>query len=314
MENPLADYVVAILPLVIGQLTFPPLSYFLGENPPNQWRPLFELWYEVIPRNIKSLDLVHSMTLLESDKVTGWSPNMITSLFVHYNFDHLLNNLSGLITTGYRVYLRAGPTALYSVFFAGGVAASLPMADFYEKAIGALSKGKKGDGDNSSLKSQLLSLFPENIAKMQESVLSTLHKATAITKRYMGSSGAICALMGFEYSCALIDSAKILYYFATERRQRNRNADRHRRMLLSLLTNSWTLYAYSMAMYNDWLQIQSAQQTPQSLLPIPSIFFTFFGSQGGSPIVDHYSHLQGFGFGALVGMGHLALSGLRLLK
>jgi hypothetical protein len=68
-----------------------------------------------------------------------------------------------------------------------------------------------------------------------------------------------------------------------------------------------------MAMRNDWLHLQSPQQASQSLLPIPSIFFTFFGSQGGSPIVDHSSHLQGFGFGALVGMGHLALSGLRLL-
>lgn len=313
MENPLndfTDYVVAVLPLVVGQLTFPPLTYFLGENAPNQWRPLFELWYEIIPRSVKSLDFVQSMTLLETDKVHGWSPNMITSLFVHYNFEHLLSNLSGLILTGYRVFQRAGPNALYSIFLTGGVAASLPVANFYEQVIGALSKGKKdGVSNASSLKSQLLSLFPENIAKMQESVLSTLHKATAA--RYMGSSGAICALMGYEYSCALVESAKIVYNLAAERRRASRKLNQ--RQVLVLLNNAWTLYAYSMAMRNDWLHLQSPQQASQSLLPIPSIFFTFFGSQGGSPIVDHSSHLQGFGFGALVGMGHLALSGLRLL-
>lgn len=313
MENPLndfTDYVVAVLPLVIGQLTFPPMSYFLGENPPNEWRPLFEIWYEIIPRSVKSFDLVQSMTLLDTDKVNGWSPNMITSLFVHYNFDHLLRNLSGLILTGYRVFLRAGPNALYSIFLTGGVAASLPVAKFYEQVISALSKGKKdGASNTASLKSQLLSLFPENIAKMQESVLSTLKKATST--RYMGSSGAICALMGYEYTCAFVESAKIVYHLAAERHQTNRK--KKRRQVLVLLNNAWTLYAYSVAMHNDWVHLQSPQQAPQSLLPIPSIFFTFFGSQGSNATVDHSCHLQGFGFGALLGMGHLALSGLRLL-
>jgi membrane associated rhomboid family serine protease len=312
-----SDYVTAVFPLVISHLVIPPFSYFAGEM-----HPLLDLWYASLPESFKSLDLLNSLILFDYQKQQGFHSAMITSMFVHYNYDHLLSNLAGLVTTGYRVFLRGGVSTLYAVFFVGGIASDISVSEMHKKFLElfprdtAAAKFSVRNHADSSLSSKLLSMIPDNVSKLQENILSTLQKATTATKVSMGSSGAICALMGFEYSYAIVDVIGLLRLLLREQNRlssvtSSAAEDRLRRIqrdrFLQLLSPLWTTCSYSMSMHADWCQVQSSNQSAKFPF-VPSILFTFFGSQGGNHLIGYSAHLQGFGFGVLLGLGHLSLN------
>lgn len=314
----IAEYTASIFPLVIGHLTFPPLSYFMGEIPPNELRPLFDLWYSVLPRNFKSLEFINSMILFEDQRASGFHGTMVTSLFVHYNFNHLLSNLVGLFTAGYRVYRRSGAFSVYAIFFSGGIASSMPFTDMYQSFLQSFPISKSSSAvtkQSTSLLGQLYEMIPKDISKVQDNILSALQKATFMTKAYIGSSGAICALMGYEFASATLEIASILKSLVVESRQETRSKQLSRfhikfypEKMFIVFSNIWVIYTYSIAMRNDWLQIQSAQESLAASSLTQTLFFTFFGSQGSSSVVDYQCHLQGFGFGALAGLGHVVFT------
>ena len=119
------DYAFAALPLVIGHIIIPPLSWFGGERVYlDGHTDIFTEFYDkAVPPILLSAKYVHSLV---ADSKEPFNYRNITSIFVHSTYSHMFNNLSACIQFGLPVYLEFGSNGLYFVFLVGGVVASFP--------------------------------------------------------------------------------------------------------------------------------------------------------------------------------------------
>ena len=119
------DYVFAVVPLVMGHVMIPPLSWFSGERVyfDGNMDVFSELFYTVVPPILLNGKYIHSLV---ADAKEPFNYRNITSIFVHSTYSHMFNNVSACIQFGLPVYLEFGSYGLYFVFLAGGAFASFP--------------------------------------------------------------------------------------------------------------------------------------------------------------------------------------------
>ena len=166
------DFLGAMLPLVVAHFVVPPLSYFIGDHLPLITKLTDEYYTKnYTPFRVRSLMLDPKLDTV-GEKLLHW----ITYMFVHANYNHLLNNIQGMISAGVPVYAHVGASGLYLVFFVGG----------------------------------LVTPMPTSIRKIQEKrdynfFGHWFSKLTGINAKYCGSSGAVFALFGAGNTLRIMD-------------------------------------------------------------------------------------------------------------
>lgn len=300
------EYIRILIPLAFAHAAIPPVKYWLGELPPPPLQPVFRAIYSLMPRDVFNLQFVESLALDESNRYGGFHHTMLTSIFVHYDFNHLLTNLSGLFWTGLRVFRRSGPVALYAVFLSGGVVSSLPFRSYYESGLSALEKWSNPQAAKPPELDSLLSLLP-SVKDIHTTVSSAISSIINIKTAHMGSSGALSALMGFETGCITRDIACMTLdligpnysSYSTirsgiiTRSPNHLSADQKKHLVLKICIDALTLYAYYGSMMAEWSQIKDSSASHGSL-------FTFMKAHNTQ--VGHEAHLQGFAYGALISL------------
>ena len=164
------DYVFAALPLVLGHIVVPPLSYFSGDRVyiGEQMTDIFsELIYPLMPPQLLRASYVKSLMHDTNDSV--FSSSIITNLFVHGSYRHMFSNLTAMVTFGLPVYNEFGSNGLYFVFLAGGMFASFPsfLREDQKKEVARLVVSKftvDAGRSDSALYSQLVGLWNRRAA------------------------------------------------------------------------------------------------------------------------------------------------------
>lgn len=124
------DYLLAFAPLALGHVIVPPISRvtgFLRRELSEEMNQIFQYIYDIITpnelwdiRNIKSL-------MLDPQKMEGERiATLITYMFIHGDYRHLLGNLTSLFFSGHRVYSSFGFWGMNGIFLLSGVACQLP--------------------------------------------------------------------------------------------------------------------------------------------------------------------------------------------
>lgn len=202
------DYFIAILPIALSHLIHPPLSYVQGrEDIPDVLREFFTKIYVNIPYRWLSYEYLLSLALVYDNKLwkkpfveAGW----LSYMTVHVNYKHLLYNLIGAIQLGHTVWSDYGAVGLYTLYIAGGIASAIPSF---------ITDGEKApelfnlisSGQTSTQESSLYQKMYRSVDGYRKSILNTL-----IPKMAVGSSGAVCSLIGYQ----LTNSIKLLAGFA----------------------------------------------------------------------------------------------------
>ena len=167
------QYLFAVSPLVFGHIVIPPISFFYGEDVP----PVFEFVYRYItPGEFLSLNSVLSLTLDPSqDKsLEQWLP-WFSHMFVHGTYKHLLQNIQGLLLSGYPIYSALGFDTMCLLFILGGACSELPSI-IHETQVGKLPG---------------TALLPRFVRQGLRNLLKFLRREV-----HCGSSGGIFALIG----------------------------------------------------------------------------------------------------------------------
>eukprot|EP01041_Mallomonas_annulata_P009839 gene9839-20461_t len=177
-------YILASLPIIIGHLALPPLSYYSGSEG--------SLWQEFVPDLLPSEEIMKSLSFdFQSFDLSHPQWTWITHLFVHADYGHLFNNLTAAIQFGLPVYKMFGATGMNILFIGGGVFASFPTI-LYKYERERLSK------DIQAIVSADSSYIPKFISNIWNKTVSSLSNkfVNNIPKKFIGSSGAVCACMG----------------------------------------------------------------------------------------------------------------------
>ena len=122
------DYLLSAWPLILGHLVIPPLSFLeCKESPP------FDAFYEVykiseaVNPGLVNLEYVKRLLFNESSyRTQGHDVSMVTYMFVHGDYKHLINNTSAALTLGHPLWKEHGSFSLYSVFLLGGILSVIP--------------------------------------------------------------------------------------------------------------------------------------------------------------------------------------------
>jgi membrane associated rhomboid family serine protease len=125
------DYLFAFSPLVLAHVVVPPISRVRGfrqnELTDESLKKLFQIVYKYITpselwnyKNIKSL-------MLDPDKLGGERIiTLLTYMFIHGDYHHLLGNLFSLFFCGSRVHREFGAIGLYNIFLTSGLVCQIP--------------------------------------------------------------------------------------------------------------------------------------------------------------------------------------------
>ena len=190
MQEGVPDFLFAVMPLVVGHLIVPPLSYFElfgpeGGAPRELVRFHDSLHYE-------KQDVLNLLLRLPNYK-HPW--NFVTYNFVHANYSHLLRNLASLLVTGYDAWSVLGTEGYYLLFFAGSVISVIPspLRDRQQQTLDR-NVGKAVSG---LLPEHLQrGVVGEKLSKVTSTVTGwTLAHLDKVT-HYAGSSGSVYAIVG----------------------------------------------------------------------------------------------------------------------
>jgi len=188
----------AVLPLLLAHIAVPPLSVVRSKG-------LKRLLGERIHSSFESF-----IDLLTRDGNAPWcSVTRLTSMFIHGNYNHLIDNLSALLMFGYHVSSNFGANVVLFLFLAGGYFASLPsfiQKDWVkEVARSRTSEYTHGIPCRSPL-TCLVSLWDWIGAP-----LHGMEHAAQYTNGGVGSSGGGSALIGCSLVLQLRDVLKVVY-------------------------------------------------------------------------------------------------------
>ena len=117
------------MPLTIGHLVIPPISYLKQEEtcPLHALERLYRVTALFDPR-LMSFKYVMNMLTYDEESVVekGEFYRGFSHLWVHVSYEHLFNNLLSAYNVGYPVYTEYGAVGLYTVFILGGISAIVP--------------------------------------------------------------------------------------------------------------------------------------------------------------------------------------------
>lgn len=218
MEPSFIGWVDTVLPLVAAHLIVPPLSYFstlgwvMERNSSGWFRDLHRFhdtmrWTE---------DSVRSLLVREGD--FSRPANLLTYNFVHNSYDHMSDNLLGLLLASYDVYEELGPEGFYMLFFAGGIFAALPTTMKVHQEKGLVR-------DVGKLIGSLRDIIPDALhgGKVDSTVNKLSHageRATrwgltyALSDRIiLGSSGSVYTIAGANLARLAFDVVDIFNAF-----------------------------------------------------------------------------------------------------
>jgi membrane associated rhomboid family serine protease len=305
----LFDYFKAVLPLTVAHLAIPPLSTFQlfqtkgMDVPPESITSLIAFLRTISPSFLLTERFISSLLLERIDvnclvhkSADLWSYRLITHMFVHKDYQHMINNVISLIVSGSPIFLEFGYTYFYFIFIAGGITASLPVYRAVENAQQAYKQEKLtfGSLNNSS---SVIEVFNQGIRK----VASKIAAVVGIDRKFIccGSSGGVCAIMGASFVVQCKRSVTMftrLYKIVSEGNSSN-NPQMGKELIdigMSLLSFSSTLKflleEYSLFRKQDWSDVWS------------------FFSSSNVDLVNHEAHLQGFLFGAMVTLASYGIS------
>ena len=120
------DYILAFLPIVAAHVAIPPMSFFRGERLSNALlQDIFSYIYSLTPQQLLSADYVRSL-LYNSADWPNIKSTIVTHMFVHNDYQHLLGNLNAAFQASFPIYAEFGAVGLYFLFISGGAIASFP--------------------------------------------------------------------------------------------------------------------------------------------------------------------------------------------
>ena len=280
----LIDYLIAVMPLAAAHVLIPPLSMFemVHDAPPEELQVILRSIYRIAPSFVFDRNFVFSL-LLDSKNAGKPHWTMLSHIFVHRNYSHLIGNLSWTLMLGYPVFQNYGSIPMYLTYLIGGAFASVPM----EKVTSLLKPCKSASPTNGNIWS-----FAGELLKPATTYIKKVTDALGLSWKELscGSSGAVSAWLGCSCTFLIRDLCREVRMLVDSRRQKDSNHNKF--LMFSVLFKCWQLY--SMAEFiqteiiamNDWKTERSGWMS--WLAPRESI--------------NHEAHLQGFGFGVVVSM------------
>ena len=108
--NQLVEYIVGISPLVLAHVVIPPISYLIGCEAisGNEGKILQQIYHCVERINPSLLKFSYIQSLMFNAQQFGVDGNhhrMLTYMFVHGDYSHLISNLLSIAQLGYPVYI-----------------------------------------------------------------------------------------------------------------------------------------------------------------------------------------------------------------
>lgn len=193
------DYFLAFLPILGSHVVIPPISYLSGfEQPPEMIQVLFYRLYEIVPPQFLNIRYVLSLSLV-NPKIADFSSvhipmQYVTYMFVHQSYDHMIGNLINAAFSAPDIINDIGPLGLYLAYLIGGVVSVIP-SNAYQKAGEIYS----ALGADVAARVQSTLFLPDFVAKPMTRFAESAGKVVSqyVGNRYVGSSGAVCALMGY---------------------------------------------------------------------------------------------------------------------
>lgn len=271
-EDELIKYAIAVLPLTLAHLCIPPLStfQFVPEPPPPQLEGLFVTLHALVP----ALQDRSTVTGLLLDPKEDVDATLITHLFVHASYSHLLGNLLQALVLGWPVYRDLGPLGFYALFLAGGVAGSANMQQ--------LMAGQQSVPDDVPHEG-LLGWALAAVTNAVKDVVS------AVEPRILccGSSGAVFALYGYNVMTAVWTLAADLKHMLS-----TSTLSTPPRLIARVAENALTVYVCASVIAGEL--DGAAQQT--------ALLQGWLGWASARSITGHTAHLRGFALGAAVGL------------
>jgi membrane associated rhomboid family serine protease len=315
-------YIKTISPIAFLHLIFPPLSNF-GlfpelDPPPPDVAFFINVIRRLAPAICSNEDFILSLLFQKKNNEYFDDPNtflkyqVVTHMFIHKDYNHLLNNLFSMILVGQPVHAEFNSSLFYYlVFLGGGVSASLPIyktLSLTAKSFNLgtfIGQGGSGDRNNSTnhpnTGNPIIDFFQPKLKELTKKVTSLLN-VDLITVS-CGSSGGVTALLGSSFIITLKDTIQTVYklsYSLPNNNKTNNTQELKAVLLRDIGKCAYNAYFLSQTMnflYLEYLGI--TQQRDQMAKNSSMNPFTWF-FKGTSVIVDHEAHLQGFLFGAAI--------------
>lgn len=254
------DYLAAICPLIAPALLITPLDVVTLRCKVPPWaQPLRKLSVDLDP-----VFLRNNFVYLGSDFADGRYHTIITHMFLHRDYDHLLANVVGLLLSGWSVYREFGSGALYGTYFGGGIVATLynegRLIQLSRAMSGRVSKVVKGVPE----KLTDLDVPYEMVEKAHEAskwIERTAEKMATLVAPYilpsigfMGCSAGVSAVMGINLCLSLERLFRGLF-----RKGKKRKGEGRRRLInlacdittVNMKLKPWR-YEYDMYRKGSW--------------------------------------------------------------
>lgn len=297
MDFDIVRYARSLFLITAAHLSIPPLSCFYGgENPSIEVREFFNALYSFLPSSFLDRKFVFSL-LLTKEKMDKLDSTYLLHIFVHGSYQHLFSNLLATWLYSSMVFRDIGGVYTQLLYLSGGVVSSIPLERCYQTIK---SEATKFLDQYFSKNQPSLSNSPASwLGNTWNFVASKLPKITLIQEVYCGSSGAVSTMMGFDFILQLREAVvsafrvyKYQYSKGTMKRPKEEVI-----IIGSFIFRVLQVYSIGSMIRGEYLSLIGQQQEQQS-------WFRFFG---GKNIINHKAHLQGFAYGALVGLFRLAL-------
>ena len=239
------------------------------------------------PRLFSAEDMLrtyHSLVLTQPSLARGEWWRLISYMFIHQNMDHLINNISGILCSGFTVFNHFGVETVYGLFLCSGAVAGL---NFWGKTF---QTEAQLEASIPAVPKSLGLRVPES-AQIWDRFRHAAAKWTApiVTKRQdlYGASGGVAGLMGFTLGLSLHR-----FWTLLGRTLGRRNApvstqvpDRSSGHGMELLVTIFNLFQSGKFLLQEWGSIRGDR---------------------GLTGVDHAGHLTGFTFGLVSALGSMA--------
>jgi len=290
----LIAYFQAALPLTLAQLAVPPISTFelmRREVPPDSVAWLIEPIRAVTPKEMLKKEFVHSLLLPNIDydsflenpeRVLNY--RLVTSLFVHYDYNHLLGNLMMLLSYGVPLYHEKGILFFYNVYFTSGLVCAFPFYSIFTQSI---ERYRQPVSPQTPVR-LVQSMFQEALNPLQNSSPDIVH---------CGSSAAICGILGGStvvltkhLSLSLIKIVKLIQESPSDKDI----SDSFMREAVDCCLVSWGLWqAYKIIR----AEFRGYQRQSRSVF---SLNFSRLLDPSSWKVANHEGHIHGFVIGVIM--------------
>ena len=108
------DYLGASIPMILGHLAIPPLSFiYSSEDMPPKLAPFLHFIYSLTPSEFMDKDFVDNLLLRTDTKIFEAKISRVTHIFVHVSYEHVLSNMSAAVSTFFSMILQWLETHLF---------------------------------------------------------------------------------------------------------------------------------------------------------------------------------------------------------